>query len=76
VNLALEEMLFEKVTDQLQILFLWQNEKTVVIGQNQNPWKESNLFYLKKLVQTAVRDLDGVGLIDNHVQVIPSDGLG
>ncbi len=33
-------------------------------------------FYLKQVLQTAVRDLECVRLVDNHVQVIPSDGLG
>jgi lipoate---protein ligase len=63
VNLALEEMLFEKITDQLQILFLWQNEKTVVIGQNQNPWKECNLFYLNKIDGNLVRRKSGGGAV-------------
>lgn len=63
VNLALEEMLFEKVTDDLKVLFLWQNEKTVVIGQNQNPWKECNLDYLKKIGGTLVRRKSGGGAV-------------
>jgi hypothetical protein len=33
-------------------------------------------FYLKQVLQTAVGDLEGVRLVDNNVQVIPSDGLG
>lgn len=33
-------------------------------------------FYLKQVLQTAIRDLDGVRLIDNHVEVMPCDGLG
>ena len=33
-------------------------------------------YYLKQVLQTAVRDLEGVRLVDNHVQVIPSEGLG
>lgn len=32
-------------------------------------------FYLKQLVQTVLRDLDGVRWIDNQVEVIASDGL-
>ena len=33
-------------------------------------------FYLKQVLQTAVRNLDGVRQVDNRVQVMPSDGLG
>jgi lipoate---protein ligase len=63
VNLALEEMLFAKVEADSEILFLWQNENTVVIGQNQNPWKECNLFYLNKIGGTLVRRKSGGGAV-------------
>ena len=33
-------------------------------------------FYLKQLLQEALRGVDGVGRIDNHVAVICCDGLG
>jgi lipoate-protein ligase A len=37
-NLAFEDRLFELGTSPA--LFLYRNEKTIVIGRNQNPWKE------------------------------------
>jgi hypothetical protein len=33
-------------------------------------------FYLKQLLQTALKDLDGVRQIDNQVEVIGANGLG
>lgn len=39
-NLAAEELLMERVGEFGSILFLWQSRKAVVIGKNQNPWKE------------------------------------
>jgi len=32
-------------------------------------------FYLKQMVQTALKDLEGVRRIDNQVQVVASHGL-
>jgi hypothetical protein len=32
-------------------------------------------FYLKQLVQTALKDVKGVALIDNQVDVVSSDGV-
>lgn len=39
-NLATEEWLSNSIKPNEQILFLWQNEKCVIIGRNQNPWVE------------------------------------
>lgn len=42
-NIALEKELFENVGKDERILYLWQNEKTVVVGRNQNPFMECNV---------------------------------
>ena len=47
LNLATEEWIFHNLDPKTQILFLWRNEETVVIGRNQNPWSECNLTKMK-----------------------------
>jgi len=41
-NLAVEEVIFRKMSPSHRVLFIWRNSETVVIGRAQNPWKECN----------------------------------
>ena len=42
-NLATEDWLFHDNLGAEQILFLWRNQASVVIGRSQNPWVECHL---------------------------------
>lgn len=61
-NLAFEEYVLKNYTEG-EILILWQNDNTVVIGQNQNAAEEINADFVKEHSVTVVRRTTGGGAV-------------
>lgn len=80
LNLATEEWIFHNLEPTSQVLFLWRNEPTVVIGRNQNPWAECNLSYMKEDGVHLARRASGGGAVfhdlgnTNFTFLSPKDG--
>jgi len=63
VNLAAESWMFTQGETSKETLFLWRNAPTIVIGRNQNPFKECNLERMKEDGVELVRRSSGGGAV-------------
>ncbi|KAL1660476.1 hypothetical protein GGF50DRAFT_91240 [Schizophyllum commune] len=62
-NLTIEDWLFRKADPSRPLLFLYRNTPCVVLGRNQNPWKEINLAALRQTSIPFIRRRSGGGTV-------------
>ncbi|CAH2221044.1 lipoyltransferase 1, mitochondrial [Pelobates cultripes] len=63
-NLAVEDWIHDHMNlEEKNVLFLWRNSPSVVIGRHQNPWKECNLHLMRKEGICLARRRSGGGTV-------------
>lgn len=67
-NHALEEYLIKNVKKEL--FMIWQNDNTVLLGRNQNPYKEINIEYMNEIGSKLVRRPSGGGCIYTDKNIV------
>ena len=67
LNLAVENYLLSQPDVGGALLYLWQNRRTVVIGQNQNPFAECNVERLEADGGYLMRRRTGGGAVDHDL---------
>lgn len=62
-NLATDEWLLDHLDEEDFILYCYVNRNAVIIGRNQNPWKECNLSAMERDGVQLVRRVTGGGAV-------------
>ena len=62
-NLAMDEWFLDHLKPEDMILYFYVNENAVIIGKNQNPWKECDLAAMERDGVQLVRRITGGGAV-------------
>ena len=62
-GLALEDLLTQRPEGSEPVLLIWTGPEAVVMGKNQNPWREVNLEALRKHNLPLARRISGGGTV-------------
>jgi lipoate-protein ligase A len=62
-NLAVEKHLMDTLPEDMAILYLWQNQHTIMIGRNQNPWQECKVEEFLRSGGQIARRMSGGGSV-------------
>lgn len=62
-NLAIDEWFLDHLSPEDMILYFYTNENAVIIGKNQNPWKECDLAAMEADGVQLVRRITGGGAV-------------
>jgi lipoate-protein ligase A len=62
-NLALERLLYRQKKLEEPILLFYRNDKSIIIGRNQNPWKECKIEKIIESETNLCRRFSGGGAV-------------